>query len=673
MIPQPLPSQGQRNPVLNNNKGSVPVFESLPEGYEFIDEPTPSAGGPKQESLESRALDSTVNTVKELGVGAIGGNADLINMGLNVFPWTLNKVFGLNIPYFPTDVTGQLEKAWGASSNDIGGQGAQFVGSLVGPVGAVSVVKGAAKKLTNVVKNPALKETLARMGSEEIQFLKKHPFLLKTWDFLTSKDPKVLASAALGGEAMSWARREDVGPLGQIAAGIGGSVGANALISAGKNANLSLKEGTASPDFKNFVQNDLLTIPRKAKYALMGLSPKSINEETIKGANRLGIDLPAAAISHSPQTSFFTQIGKMVPSVSEAFVKNIEKTHQKFKSAFETLSQKIYPDKSLSLGNTETYKNKLNEVYEPLIDYAAKSDVFIDYKKTVEAAYEFLNKNRTGSNATEMKEALARARNIVEHGQQYLGKQYKVPLLEALNQKKNLNAMMFPSDKMILTPLKPVRDAVIQDLKNYGEKDPFFAKLLREADSNYYRIKNRETFEKNFEDLFFNKVDGIPAYGQIFRKLSENKSKQLLKKVVGKEQLGALEDLKKAAEGMASVSSKVLNPSGTAVLSMLGDIVKSPIKSSGSIGASMLFFGALKDPSLAKKALKFSKTPTSKTAQEFSKTFEKSFGLRVKEFYEAFMDRDSGGPSLEEILNQELPPSSPEDPEKYLNQMLGKP
>jgi hypothetical protein len=256
----------------SNKYGFVP--DKPDNKYGFVPDPQPQG----QESLVKRVLKGAARTAKSLGSGLVGGTADLISMPYNLAATMFNALKESKLAKDLDPASRAMLEAEGFYLGESGSPDIPTVPSAVDAVdqGVDEVTGGYTQTPEN---EKSIHEGLKAVGSmASVGGAAKGAV-----KFGANRIGKTL-------EKLGSTKARDL-----AAGGFSSGVTSEAL-ERGQNLPAAFGEGIGAGMLTNLLLNKkTLNLPAKAAMKTLGLNPKKLKIDAIDAAERLGIDLPAAA------------------------------------------------------------------------------------------------------------------------------------------------------------------------------------------------------------------------------------------------------------------------------------------------------------------------------------------------------------------------------------------
>lgn len=473
-------------------------------------------------------------------------------------------------------------------------EGSKLVGSLAGPGGMAKV---AGKKGLE----------LASKGLE----------------YLGSLKPSVLTGGALSGTTMSKLNEEGYSPLTQVAAGLGmGSLPAVSKSLAKKGV-----EGS-----------------RKLSAKALGLSPKQLNLEAAKAAQESGIDLPASAFTESRLMGLADQyIGKTPyfgDKLRDKYLKGEKQTLDKLNSIYEDVGPvkteeienqigKLYKDTvnnlpqnaSISPNNT---LNTIDSILERLKKSASPSDdqAYV-IKKLTDIREDIIKKSTTPSNLSQEEIKWLKNNNFREEDIAKLGKtNNEYPVENLWETKKSLNDTINWNikDNDYKDLLKKVQRSILEDIGEYGQKDPSWYNSFKSADELFGKVAKRQRLEYLLSEKPINQATGKYSYNSLSKIIHTPKTSREIKNLTSPETFEKIEKLGDVARTMSIKMANIPNPSGSAIVigigSLLGGLFTAPLPTVAAVVGLQGLTKMLTDKKFLDLAIKTAERTSTKPSKD---------------------------------------------------------
>ena len=299
-------------------------------------------------------------------------------------------------------------------------------------------------------------------------------------------------------------------------------------------------------------------LSRKPILKAAGLGPKNLKLDAINAAERQELDLPAWSATDAKSMKLGAQIGSHTPFVGDKMQKQGVLFGEKFMERVDDLANKIGP---------EYDKGKIDALYDRSRSFLPESATIVpehtaDVLRQIEQEIA-----KKGMKSPKTKEILAEIQSYKKNigiGE-FEGKHFVPPhpVSHLVETKKELNSIIKWDQKSDLPTkyFKDIRKAVSKDIETYGQSDEKFLNAFNKANEYRTRVGRREDFEGRVRAKIGNEKDGVKYTS--FVKIAEDRTKKdVLRKMIGSENMKDYEDLVKVARAMKE-GAKVPNPSGT--------------------------------------------------------------------------------------------------------------
>ncbi len=339
--------------------------------------------------------------------------------------------------------------------------------------------------------------------------------------------------------------------------------------------------------------------PKKLVRKAMGLTKEGgLDIPAATAARDLGIDLPAAALTDSNLTGLADQWISKTPvfgnKLRNKYLNANEQTRKALEDIYDQTSQKRTPELESKI--SELYANSrktlpkepgkrsvipvnTNNIINELYDEISNSDIFAKDTNDLLTVLKSLKKGVDPVSTIKTKYGSIKAPI----------QPYDVKKL--INAKMNLNAMIkWDTDEGIKNLARKLQKAVSDDISEYGKINPKWHKTYREADKTFGDLAKRERLEETLGQKATNyATDGL-SYNTLAKAINNPKNAETIQKQVTPEVYSKIQKLGQVARAMASKTSRVPNPSGTAT-------------TSATIGGLGTLIGLLYDPTFTGAAV----------------------------------------------------------------------
>lgn len=394
----------------------------------------------------------------------------------------------------------------------------------------------------------------------------------KVLGYLGSLKPSVLTGGALAGTTMSKMEEEGYSPLAQIGAGIAtGSL---------PSAAGALSKGTAE-------------LGRKAVRGTLGLSPKQLNLKAAKAAQESGVDLPASAFTENKLMNLVDQYMGKSPIFGDKLRKRYIKSEQQTLDRLNSIYDEVGPVKTGDIESQlrESYKKVSSlpgTVYTPATHTMNTIDEILDklgrsYSPSEDQSY-VINKLK------EIKEGILKdsnqnipniPKNLTKEEMKWLKKngfedlsnlgkvKNEAPVMNLWEQKKSLNDSINWNiqDNGYKDILRKVQHSILDDIREYGNKDKDWYNLFKTTDELFGKVAKRERLEYLLSEKPINPSTGTYSYNSLSKIIHTPKTAREIKDITSPETFQKIEKLGEVARTMSIKNRNIPNPSGTAIVS----------------------------------------------------------------------------------------------------------
>ena len=588
----------------SNKYGFVPDVK--PDNkYGFVPDPQPQS----QDSLATRGLKGAARTAKSLGSGLVGGTADLISMPYNLAATMFNA---LKESKFAKDLdpsSRAMLEAEGFYLGESGGPDIPTVPSAVDAVDkVVDSITGGYTKTPDDEKS--IHEGLKAVGSmASIGGAAKGAV-----KFGANRIGKTL-------EKLGSTKARDL-----AAGGFSSGVTSEAL-ERGQNLPVAFGEGIGAGMLTNVLLNKkTLNLPAKAAMKTLGLNPKNLKMDAVDAAERLGIDLPAAAATDAKLMGLANQTVAAAPVFGDSIRDKLKTASNQFQTGFKDMLEKVGPLKTelVEAEIRNNYKNAKNLL---------PSDANIKPTKTLEAIKDIKANLKTFSPAESEKSLLATLDDL-EKGLAPLGlSNIPAPVEMLVGTKKSLNeTIKWDKSEGTKNLLRGVQKSLLDDIQDYKKVNPAWGKAFDKAERSFEATAKREKLDKLLAGKIEDPTTKEVAYIPLAKLLNDKKYAKQLENTLGGQQFKKLKDFTKVAEAMATAEKNTPNKSGTGpfmtALAFIGSIAKgdfiTPFK---VIGGGAVLTELLTNKRFLNLATKFAKEPTEPLAQKLNALIKENTGM----------------------------------------------
>lgn len=590
----------------------IPQEDIEPQGFSFDTFGGMTDTGPKEE--EGSWGQAIARRGKDLVSGAIGGVADMATAAYNIPAQLFNAISDTSNSEQAKANKAEAEKSPGSAKSMMynryksGGDSSQKApliasaqeaidkkidekteGYTKTPEGEKWLSEGI-KAASSIASTGGLGAVAGKMGSKGAA---------KVLQTIGSTNPSAIAAAG----ATAAATEET---------NFGGGVAAGALTSILTNK-ASLKA--------------IAQMPNKAAAKLLGVDPKNLKTEVMDAAQRLGVELPAVAVTDSKLTAHLNQYASKTPFVGEMIKEKVSKASEQFKGAFEEMANKVGPLRN------EAVENEIRDLYSKAAQQLPK-DAQIVPSNTVNAIKSIKDKVKTALPSKSENELLATLDKL--EGNLMLDKKLAVPMpVEMLlGTKRSLNsAINWETDSGVKTLIKQAQKAMLDDIEEYGKRNPTWKKTFNEAERSFEKVAKREQLENLISGKFLDPISKEVSYNPLAKSLNNRKTLKEFEKVLGKGNTDKLKDFAKVAESMVIAQRNTPNPSGTAATQGVTKVI-------GMLGASMA--GAATAVPVALGAAGVTKLLTSKKFLNMATRYAKNPSESLASHIERIVKNETG-------------------------------
>jgi len=452
-----------------------------------------------------------------------------------------------SLPIIPS-VTEKIEKG---IENVIGetpepykhmGEGAKLAGSLAGP-GGIAKVAG-------------------KLGSTAIP---------KVLEYVGSLKPSTLSGGAVAGTAMSHLNEEGYSPLTQIATGIGiGSI----------------------PSIVQMVPE----ATKKTTTGILGLSPKKLNLKAAQAAKESGVELPASAFTDSKVMGLIDQYLGKTPYFGDKLRNKYLKSEKQTLERLNSIYDDVGPLK------TEQIENKIGKLYKESVNLLPENASVTPNNtlNNINSILEKLKKSLSPSEdqsyvikkLTEIKEGITKHStniplNLSKEEKKWLKKNgfddisklgklnNEYPVENLWETKKSLNDTINwnVKDNSYKDLLRNVQHGILEDIGEYGKKDPVWYNAFKSADELFGKVAKRKRLEHLLSERPINPATGNYSYNSLSKIIHAPQTSRELKDLTSPDTFSKIEKLGEVARAMSIKSSNIPNPSGTAMVAGVGAFI----------------------------------------------------------------------------------------------------
>lgn len=339
------------------------------------------------------------------------------------------------------------------------------------------------------------------------------------------------------------------------------------------------------------VETALSGNPARALVKLSGAGKKSLDTKSIDAANRIGVDLPLAAVSSAQAPNAVHQILSRIPGSGDYLALHADRASSKFVDSFENLLNKIGP----KVENKEEFSQMASEIYKEFRKNIPE-DAFVSPLPVIEKV-DFVRKElkSLGSDSEATKEVLNTAKELeqgikkgapnlpefLENAPQNIKSQLNNKKTEEVNlkfllrqnieiNKKMRNKNIFNrSDTDSLDYMRVLKEGVENAIEQIAPKYPKLYELYKSSQREFSRLAKREEAETLLRDRINPPVSPkTPNYNALANILSNETKKQPLRNIFG-ENYDELKDFAEVARAFESIKRNNKNPSGSGWISLI--------------------------------------------------------------------------------------------------------
>lgn len=400
------------------------------------------------------------------------------------------------------------------------------------------------------------------------------------------------------------------------------------------------------------------TALKKAGTSLAGFGQKRMNLDAIDAAEKIGIDLPNAAVTDAVIPKYMHTLVSKTPHFGDKLKEQYKTASGKFQESFGKMLDSVGPlkDEEVQALNSKNYASMRKALpREDTIETKDLIETINQLENDLESTFYGDTTTKLMSVMTDIKKSLMGGGKKVSDLPKWFDrispeaqKQIRmelvesttVPVFKLLNQKKELNEFLnkkgvWTKENAGTLELATQLQKTTNDLlKQYGEtQNPKFLDAWKKADKQFAKVAKRETLEKllsgKLEDPNTNEV----KYKSLVKVLEDRNNQKLLKNTLGTTNYDKLKDFVTVAKSIGSIEN--LNPSGTAVVTgalqflkylTAGDIIAltTAVAEAGSA------YYVLTNKKFLNLATQFAKEPTLSRAQKLEKLFQEETGLSMQ-------------------------------------------
>jgi hypothetical protein len=573
--------------------------------YGFVPDPQPKG----QESLAKRGLKGAARTAKSIGSGVAGGLADTVTMPYNLASTMFNA---LKESKFAKDLDPASRAMLEAEGFYLGEPGSPDIPTVPSAVDAVD--QGVDSITGGYTKTPedekSIHEGLKAVGSmASVGGAPKGAI-----KFGANRIGKTL-------EKLGSTKARDL-----AAGGISSGVTSEAL-ERGQNLPAAFGEGIGAGVLANVLFNKkTLNLPAKAAMKTLGLNPKKLKTDALEAAERLGIDLPAAAATDAKLMGLANQAVGAAPVFGDMLRNKMKTASNQFQTGFKDMLEKVGPLK------TELVEAEIRNNYKNAKNFLP-SDAAIKPTKTLQAIKDIKANLKTFSPA-KSEEALLVTLDELEKGMAPLGlSNIPAPVAMLVGTKKSLNeTIKWDKSEGTKNLLRGVQKSLLDYIQAYKKVNPAWGKAFDKAERSFEATAKREKLDKLLAGKIEDPTTKEVAYIPLAKLLNDKKYAKQLENTLGSQQFKKLKDFTKVAEAMSTAERNTPNKSGTgpfmAALGLIGSIAKgdfiTPLK---VMGGGAVLTELLTNKRFLNLATKFAKEPTEPLAQKLNALVKENTGM----------------------------------------------
>lgn len=462
---------------------------------------------------------------------------------------------------------------------------------------------------------------------------------------LGSTNPQVLIGAVGAGAGTEIAKEQGSGIVGQLGSGLAGGAIAE-----------SLPFVLNKKSWANGVEKGLINI--------LGLGKKKIKLDALESAEKLGVDLPAAAATNSVITSYANQLISKLPRLGDKLRDKVKKTSDQFQSAWDSMLDSVAPkiDQKLSKEARSIYKipNNLLKNSEDAVSPEIILDKIKGTKEFLKSPIKSDPTKKVLSYLNELEEALMPQKmdiskqdlpknfqNFPSHVQEKILNELSseapyISIQEVLRSKIEINKIMRDRnvfdriDTDTLGFLNGVKSSIDATLKEYGVTNPKWYAAFEQAEKKYASLAKRENLEQEFAGKIINPATQEVSYTPLVKMLEDPSKQKFFKNNLGEKNYKKLNDFVNVARSMDNIQRNILNPSSTAIVGgamglihgiVFGtNLVPGVVTVISSIGATKL----LTDKRFLNVAKDFAKNPSVPLAKRLDKIVKDRAGVGIR-------------------------------------------
>ena len=342
---------------------------------------------------------------------------------------------------------------------------------------------------------------------------------------------------------------------------------------------------------------------------------KQLTPDVFKKIQKLGIDLPAAAVTDSKLTALADQYVGKAPIFGN-------KLKNKYLLA-EEQTQKVLSDIFDEIGPARTpeIEGQIAGLYNKVAtSLPTEAKVLpVNLKKAIDDIK--INTAILSPDEKSLLQSLETIKNEIEPASKIIS-QYgpiKLPLQEydvnkLVGTKKSLNSIIkWDTDAGVKNQLKKIQKAISQDIKEYGKSNPEWYDAFKEADKLYGDVARREKLENILGHKAANYTTNSLSYNALAKAINDPKNSESIKKQLTPEVFKKIQKLGTVAKAMAIKSKNIPNPTGTAttggISAAIFGLFYDPITTTKLLGGGYGATKLLTDKKFLDLALKLAENP----------------------------------------------------------------
>lgn len=407
---------------------------------------------------------------------------------------------------------------------------------------------------------------------------------------LGSLKPSTLGGGALAGTTMSNLQEQGYSPLTQVGAGIAAG---------------------SLPSIAGSLSRGAVQAAKKGSMKTLGLSPKQFNIEAAKAAKESGVELPASAFTENKAMSIVDQYLGKTPyfgdKLRDKYLKGEKQTLDRLNSIYDEVGpiktheieeqlSKLYKKNKENLPEhasivpSHTIKT-VDEILSTLGNSLAPSENQIAVINKLKTIKEGLTKT-SDFNKSEIKwlkqngfDDLSKIQNIKN----------ETPISKLWDTKKSLNDTINwdIEDYGYKELLKKVQHSMLEDIAEYGKKDPTWYNSFKSTDELFGKVAKRKRLEHLLTERTVNPATGSMSHNSLSKMIHAPDTGREIKSLTSPGTYEKIEKLGEVAKTMAIKAKNIPNPSGTTILAGITAFLSScyfaPVAATaGVIGASGL-------------------------------------------------------------------------------------